>query len=110
MTCTGTWRSQTHEVIQAVKTALDLGYRHLDCAWGYMNEKDVGEGIRQSGVPRSEIFVRLLLVYYELERKTFSRSRASSGERITAKSNNAWTRHWPILVPTISIASTNTVA
>lgn len=33
------------------------GYRHIDCAWMYGNEKDVGEGIKQSGIPREEIFV-----------------------------------------------------
>lgn len=31
--------------------------RHLDCAWAYKNEQEVGEGIKESGVPRSEIFI-----------------------------------------------------
>ncbi|KAF9038773.1 Aldo/keto reductase, partial [Hymenopellis radicata] len=53
----GTWQSKPEEVIAAVSHALKSGYRHIDCAWGYGNEKDVGEGIRQSGVPRSEIFI-----------------------------------------------------
>ncbi|KAF8897981.1 NADP-dependent oxidoreductase domain-containing protein [Mucidula mucida] len=53
----GTWQSKPEEVIAAVSHALKSGYRHIDCAWAYGNEKDVGEGIRQSGVPRSEIFI-----------------------------------------------------
>ncbi|KAF9262363.1 Aldo/keto reductase [Marasmius fiardii PR-910] len=53
----GTWQSKPEEVVAAVSHALKEGYRHIDCAWGYGNEKDVGEGIRQSGVPRSEIFI-----------------------------------------------------
>ncbi|GAA5943710.1 glycerol 2-dehydrogenase (NADP(+)) GCY1 [Sporobolomyces koalae] len=53
----GTWQSQPGEVTQAVKTALEAGYRHIDGAFVYKNEKEVGEGIRQSGVPREEIFV-----------------------------------------------------
>ncbi|KAI3601287.1 glycerol dehydrogenase [Moniliophthora roreri] len=53
----GTWQSKPEEVVTAVSHALKVGYRHIDCAWAYGNEKDVGEGIRQSGVPRSEIFI-----------------------------------------------------
>ncbi|TFK38255.1 NADP-dependent oxidoreductase domain-containing protein [Crucibulum laeve] len=54
----GTWQSKPGEVTAAVAYALkDAGYRHIDCAWAYGNEKEVGEGIRASGVPRSEIFI-----------------------------------------------------
>jgi diketogulonate reductase-like aldo/keto reductase len=41
----------------AVKDALDIGYRHLDCASFYANEKEVGVAIQESGVPREELFV-----------------------------------------------------
>lgn len=60
-TTAGTWQSKPDEVINAVEHALRNGYRHIDCAWGYGNEKEVGEGIRRSGVPREEIFVCPLL-------------------------------------------------
>ncbi|KAH8196121.1 hypothetical protein TruAng_009720 [Truncatella angustata] len=53
----GTWQAPNNEVIEAVKTALKSGYRHIDCAAIYRNEAAVGEGIKQSGVPRSDIFV-----------------------------------------------------
>ncbi|EGO04066.1 hypothetical protein SERLA73DRAFT_175801 [Serpula lacrymans var. lacrymans S7.3] len=53
----GTWQSKPNEVSNAVEVALRSGYRHIDCAWLYGNEKEVGEGIRASGVPRSEIFI-----------------------------------------------------
>jgi 2,5-diketo-D-gluconate reductase B len=43
--------------VQAVKTALQMGYSHLDTAWFYGNEKEVGEGMRQSGVKRDDIFL-----------------------------------------------------
>lgn len=45
------------EVINAVKYALDAGYRHIDTAALYLNEKGVGIGIRDSNVPRSEVFI-----------------------------------------------------
>ena len=53
----GTWRSPPGQVASAVAYALKSGYRHLDCAGGYGNEKEVGEGIRASGVPREDIFI-----------------------------------------------------
>ncbi|RLN89602.1 hypothetical protein BBJ28_00011585, partial [Nothophytophthora sp. Chile5] len=45
------------ETYNAVLTALKLGYRHIDTATGYGNERDVGEAVRDSGIPRQEIFV-----------------------------------------------------
>jgi diketogulonate reductase-like aldo/keto reductase len=45
------------ETIDAVETALTTGYRHIDTAAAYFNEREVGEAIRRSGVDRSEIFV-----------------------------------------------------
>ncbi|CAN9100995.1 unnamed protein product [Alternaria alternata] len=53
----GTWQAKPGEVERAVETALKAGYRHIDCAAIYRNEAEVGDGIRRSGVPRSEIFL-----------------------------------------------------
>lgn len=53
----GTWKSRPGDVTKAVEYALRAGYRHIDGALAYGNEKEVGLGIRNSGVPRSEIFV-----------------------------------------------------
>ncbi len=53
----GTMTLKGDVCVQAVKTALQMGYRHLDTAWFYGNEKEVGEGLRQSGVKRDDIFL-----------------------------------------------------
>ncbi|CAK5284906.1 unnamed protein product [Mycena citricolor] len=54
----GTWQSKPEEVSSAVEYALkETKLRHIDCAFGYGNEKDVGAGVKASGVPRSEIFI-----------------------------------------------------
>ncbi len=45
------------QVKDAVLSALKNGYRHIDTAAAYGNEKEVGEAIKESGVPRSQIFV-----------------------------------------------------
>ncbi|XP_063283767.1 aldo-keto reductase family 1 member A1 isoform X1 [Pelobates fuscus] len=58
----GTWKSAPGQVREAVKYALGVGYRHIDCASVYGNEKEVGEAIKESieagkGLKRAEIFV-----------------------------------------------------
>lgn len=54
----GTYKTPEGDVaVQAVKTALEAGYRHIDTAAYYQNEASVGLAIRQSGVPREDIFV-----------------------------------------------------
>jgi 2,5-diketo-D-gluconate reductase A len=53
----GVYQVKPEETAQAVQTALEVGYRHIDTAEMYRNEAGVGEGIRNSGVPREEVFV-----------------------------------------------------
>ncbi|KAI9035724.1 aldo/keto reductase family protein [Aspergillus affinis] len=53
----GTWQSKPNEVKQAVAAALKGGYRHIDAASVYGNEREVGDGLKASGVPREEIFL-----------------------------------------------------
>ena len=53
----GVFQSPPEETTDAVETALRDGYRLIDTAAAYDNEREVGEGIRRSGVPRDEIFV-----------------------------------------------------
>ena len=53
----GVYQIPPEDTADAVKTALDIGYRHIDTAEMYQNEKGVGEGIRNAGIDRSEVFV-----------------------------------------------------
>ncbi|MCB0157509.1 MAG: aldo/keto reductase [Caldilineaceae bacterium] len=53
----GTWFISNQDVVQAVKDAADIGYRHIDTAQAYRNESGVGDGIRACGVKREEMFV-----------------------------------------------------
>jgi 2,5-diketo-D-gluconate reductase A len=53
----GVFQIEPENTRQAVLTALETGYRHIDTAEMYGNEKEVGEAIRESGVPRDDIFV-----------------------------------------------------
>lgn len=54
----GTWQTPNGQIaIDAVKAAIEIGYRHIDAAAIYGNEKSVGQGIRESGIERGELFV-----------------------------------------------------
>jgi len=53
----GVFQTPPDETVAAVQTALATGYRHIDTAAAYLNEREVGEGIRRSGLDRSEVFV-----------------------------------------------------
>jgi 2,5-diketo-D-gluconate reductase A len=53
----GVFQSAPEETVAAVQTALEVGYRHIDTAAAYFNEREVGEAIRRSGLDRSEVFV-----------------------------------------------------
>ncbi len=53
----GTWEIADGRAAQAVCDAVELGYRHIDTAQGYGNERGVGEGVRRCGLPRKAVFV-----------------------------------------------------
>ncbi|MEW2260397.1 aldo/keto reductase [Streptomyces sp. NPDC047869] len=53
----GVFQTPPDETIAAVTAALELGYRHIDTAAAYGNEREVGQALRDSGVPRDEVFV-----------------------------------------------------
>ncbi|WP_460111597.1 aldo/keto reductase [Streptomyces sp. YKOK-J1] len=53
----GVFQTPPDETIAAVTAALELGYRHIDTAAAYGNEREVGQALRGSGVPRDEVFV-----------------------------------------------------
>ncbi|SFP95572.1 2,5-diketo-D-gluconate reductase A [Geodermatophilus dictyosporus] len=53
----GVYQIPPEETVEATRTALEVGYRHIDTAEMYGNEKEVGQAVRESGVDRSEVFV-----------------------------------------------------
>ena len=63
----------------AIKEAVNIGYRHFDTAQAYGNERGVGEGIRNCGIPRDEIFVTSKVA---AEHKTYDEAMAGIDETI----------------------------
>ena len=75
----GTWLIDDDKAADAVRAAIKLGYRHIDTAQAYGNEKGVGEGVRASGVDRKEIFITSKVA---AEHKTYEE--AAAGLRSTS--------------------------
>jgi diketogulonate reductase-like aldo/keto reductase len=53
----GVFQTPPEETITAVQAALEAGYRHIDTAAGYGNEREVGEAVRRSGIPREQVII-----------------------------------------------------
>lgn len=75
----GTWFIRDDIVADAIKEAVNIGYRHFDTAQAYRNERGVGEGIRNCGIPRDEIFVTSKVA---AEHKTYDEAMAGIDETI----------------------------
>ena len=92
----GVYKTQEgEEVIQSVRTALEYGYRSVDTAKLYENEEGVGQAVRESGIPRDEIFVTTKLWNtdqgYESALKAFEASR----RRLGLEYVDLYLIHWP---------------
>lgn len=75
----GTWFIDDSKVADAVKAAVKLGYRHIDTAQAYGNERGVGEGVRTCGVAREDLFV---VSKVAAEHKTYEEAKAGIDETL----------------------------
>ncbi|MEV4348486.1 aldo/keto reductase [Actinoplanes sp. NPDC049596] len=89
----GTWQLRGDHAYQAVRDALEAGYRHLDTATMYGNEDEVGRALKDSGVPRDEVFVTTKLPPERAgqERRTIEASLHALG----LDAVDLWLIHWP---------------
>ena len=90
----GTMTLKGDVCVQAVKAALQMGYRHIDTAWFYGNEKEVGEGMRQSGVKREDIFLCTKVRETHLEPDKFKQSLDESLANLKLPSVDLLLIHW----------------
>lgn len=75
----GTWFISDEDVVQAVKDAVKIGYRHIDTAQAYQNESGVGKGIKDCGLERDDVFVTSKLA---AEVKSYEEAVASIDESL----------------------------
>jgi len=92
----GVWQVSTDDIVSAVSTALDVGYRHIDTAAAYENEEGVGQAVRESGIPREDVFVTTKLQNdahgYESGLAAFD----ASLDRLGLDYVDLYLIHWPI--------------
>jgi diketogulonate reductase-like aldo/keto reductase len=94
----GVWQMPNgSECVNAVRWALELGYRHIDTAQAYGNEESVGQALRESGVPREEIF--LTTKFYPRHRDPVAEAERSL-RRLGVDQVDLYIIHWPQGGPT----------
>jgi 2,5-diketo-D-gluconate reductase B len=91
----GTWQLNDRVGSRIVEQALRLGYRHIDAALIYGNEKEVGEGLHASGVKREEIFVTTKVPHTELTPPALERAVKQSLANLRLSDVNLLLIHWP---------------
>lgn len=94
----GTWQSKPGEVRDAVAFALKDGYRHIDAALIYGNENEVGQGIKDSGVPRKDIFLTSKL--WNTDHPNVKEGLEKTLKALDVEYLDLYLVHWPVrLVP-----------
>jgi len=100
----GTWDLRGRVCTRMVDEALKLGYRHIDTAAMYDNERAVGDGLRASGVPREKVFVTTKVWQSDLRARDFERSTRASLASLRLEAVDLLLIHWPN--PSIPLAGT----
>jgi 2,5-diketo-D-gluconate reductase B len=91
----GTWLVTGEDATEGVRDALEIGYRQIDTARAYGNEREVGRGIADSGVPRDEIFLTTKVPHDEATADEVRRDAEESLERLGVDRLDLLLLHWP---------------
>src|ERR1700742_3144997 len=91
----GTWELRGRACARVVEQALRLGYRHIDTAQIYGNEREVGDGLRASGVRRDDVFVTTKVWTSHFTPHDLERSVKESLVRLRTPAVDLLLLHWP---------------
>ncbi|AOP35036.1 glyoxal reductase [Leptospira tipperaryensis] len=93
----GVWKTNSgKECTEAVLAALEAGYRHIDTAKIYSNEEDVGKAIRESGIPRNEIFITTKLWNADQGTEKTRKALEQSLEKLGIDQVDLYLIHFPV--------------
>jgi 2,5-diketo-D-gluconate reductase A len=92
----GVFQIPPDETVKATTSALEVGYRHIDTAQMYGNEREVGIAVRESGIPRDQVFVTSKVNNNRLERDDVLRSFDASLEAMGFEYLDLLLIHWPL--------------
>ncbi|KAF8308930.1 Aldo/keto reductase [Clavulina sp. PMI_390] len=92
----GTWKAGRGEVGAAVTSALRAGYRHIDGAWTYGNEAEVGEAIAASGIPREKLWLTSKLWNKFHEPEAIEPILDDTLEKLQTSYLDLYLIHWPV--------------
>jgi 2,5-diketo-D-gluconate reductase A len=91
----GVFQVPAEDTTRVVLDALELGYRHIDTAWGYMNEEGVGRAVAESGLPRDDVFVTTKVWNSYQGREKTLQSFETSMEHLGLDRLDLLLIHWP---------------
>ncbi len=91
----GTWELRGRACARVVEQALKLGYRHIDTAQVYENEREIGEGLRASGARRDEVFLTTKIWTTHFAPNDLERSAKESLARLRIAEVDLLLLHWP---------------
>ena len=97
----GTWQLEPADARRMVAEALRIGYRHIDTAWIYKNEAAVGDGIRDSGVAREDIWLTTKIWVAHFEHDALLRQAEESAASL-GFTPDLLLLHWPKTTPTFT--------
>ena len=92
----GAWDMYGKEAEQATCDALEIGYRLIDTATGYKNEKEIGNAVRKSGIPRNEIFVTTKVPNAQQGYDSTLKAFEASMKALNIDYIDLYLVHWPI--------------
>ncbi|MBB3908531.1 aldo/keto reductase [Anoxybacillus sp. UARK-01] len=88
--------SNGDEVVKAVRTALEIGYRHIDTASFYENEEGVGQAIKESGIPREQLFITTKVWNTEQGYEETLQAFKRSANKLELEYVDLYLVHWPV--------------
>ncbi|MBY0012158.1 aldo/keto reductase [Paenibacillus typhae] len=92
----GVWTPEREDATEAIKRALEIGYRSIDTASAYGNEEQVGRAVAESGIPRKDLFITTKVGNGDQGYESTLRAFESSMEKLQMEYLDLYLIHWPV--------------